>query len=225
MSLYTQTIGKEFPHGFAGSYASQPDMIVATFPAGGSANIPFGTPVKLSSGAVVAMGAGDNDAAFLGFASREVKTAMDYANQGTGVYAPGEATSVFQRGCINVVCQRGTPSYGGAVYLRVTANASYPTAKVGGLEASADSDKTIQLTNCAWQGAADANGVAELRILSMMKQDGNTTYTLPAATTTTLGGVEQGAAVADAAGSAPTAAEFKALLDSLRDAGIIATST
>lgn len=35
----------------------------------------------------------------------------------------------------------------------------------------------------------------------------------------------QGAAVADAAGSAPTAAEFKALLDSLRAAGIIATST
>ncbi len=34
----------------------------------------------------------------------------------------------------------------------------------------------------------------------------------------------QGAAVADAAGSAPTAAEFKALLDSLRDAGIIAES-
>ena len=32
----------------------------------------------------------------------------------------------------------------------------------------------------------------------------------------------QGAAVADAAGSAPTAAEFKALLDSLRNAGIIA---
>ena len=37
--------------------------------------------------------------------------------------------------------------------------------------------------------------------------------------------MEQGVAVADAAGSAPTAAEFKALLDSLRAAGIIATST
>lgn len=35
----------------------------------------------------------------------------------------------------------------------------------------------------------------------------------------------QGEAVADAAGSAPTAAEFKALLDSLRAAGIIAEST
>ena len=36
--------------------------------------------------------------------------------------------------------------------------------------------------------------------------------------------MEQGAAVADAAGIAPTAAAFKALLDSLRDAGIIAES-
>ena len=35
---------------------------------------------------------------------------------------------------------------------------------------------------------------------------------------------KQGAAVADAAGDAPTAAEFKALLDSLRNAGIIKTS-
>lgn len=35
----------------------------------------------------------------------------------------------------------------------------------------------------------------------------------------------QGAAVADAAGEAPTAAEFKALLDSLRNAGVIATAS
>lgn len=34
----------------------------------------------------------------------------------------------------------------------------------------------------------------------------------------------QAAAVADAAGATPTAAEFKALLDSLRAAGILATS-
>ena len=44
------------------------------------------------------------------------------------------------------------------------------------------------------------------------------------ASTTAYGVVKQGAAVSDAAGSAPTAAEFKALLDSLRAAGIIASS-
>lgn len=36
--------------------------------------------------------------------------------------------------------------------------------------------------------------------------------------------LKQGTAVADAAGSAPTAAEFKALLDSLRAAGVIASA-
>lgn len=50
-------------------------------------------------------------------------------------------------------------------------------------------------------------------------------YTLPTASADTLGGVKQGVAVADAASTAPTAAEFKALLDSLRTAGIIATAT
>lgn len=51
----------------------------------------------------------------------------------------------------------------------------------------------------------------------------DTTY--EAATTLVAGLVNQGVAVADAAGEAPTAAEFKALLDSLRDAGVIATSS
>jgi len=48
-------------------------------------------------------------------------------------------------------------------------------------------------------------------------------YTLPAATTTTLGGVKQGVAVADAAGDTPTKAEFGALLESLRASGAIAS--
>lgn len=51
------------------------------------------------------------------------------------------------------------------------------------------------------------------------------TAAMPAATASKAGAVKQGVAVADAASTAPTAAEFKALLDSLRAAGIIATST
>ena len=45
---------------------------------------------------------------------------------------------------------------------------------------------------------------------------------MPAANPTTLGGVKQAAAVADAA-AAPTKEEFNALLTSLRNAGILAT--
>lgn len=46
---------------------------------------------------------------------------------------------------------------------------------------------------------------------------------LPAATTTIAGTVKQAAAVANVT-AAPTAEEFNALLKSLRDAGILATS-
>ena len=48
-------------------------------------------------------------------------------------------------------------------------------------------------------------------------------YTLPAATTSALGGVKVAAAVADAA-AAPTMEEFNGLLASLRAAGILASS-
>lgn len=50
-----------------------------------------------------------------------------------------------------------------------------------------------------------------------------TSYTLPAATTSALGGVKMAAAVADA-GAAPTMEEFNGLLASLRAAGILAIS-
>ncbi len=46
---------------------------------------------------------------------------------------------------------------------------------------------------------------------------------VPAATATVRGTVLKGAAVAAAAGAAPTAAEYLALLTSLRNAGIITT--
>lgn len=47
-------------------------------------------------------------------------------------------------------------------------------------------------------------------------------YTLPAASKTTLGGVKQAAFVAEAAGENVTKAEFKALLDALKAAGQMA---
>lgn len=49
-------------------------------------------------------------------------------------------------------------------------------------------------------------------------------YTLPAATGSALGGVKQAALVAEAVGENVTKAEFKALLDALKAAGIMANS-
>jgi hypothetical protein len=170
MGLNPQNIGASMPYGFAGSYARQPDMIVKTHPAGTDADIPFGTALKYdTNGDVVVMGAGSKASDFVGVAAREIKSSLNYLEQGVGAYAPGDAVSVFQRGAIVVKCQKGTPKLGGPVYIRVAVSDSAPTAVVGGFEAEADStsSNTVQMTNCQWAGAADANGVAELHILTM----------------------------------------------------------
>jgi hypothetical protein len=64
--------------------------------------------------------------------------------------------------------------------------------------------------------------LTNLEVTGDLKASG--TVDLPLATAAKAGAVKQGVAVADAASTAPTAAEFKALLDSLRAAGIIATA-
>lgn len=162
MPLNPQTIGLNMSHGFAGSYARQPDMITNTAPLGGTVAIVFGTPlVRGENGAVVPMGAGNTGNQFIGVAGREVKSPAEFYSQNVGQYAPGEPVSVFQRGCINVKCQKGAPAVDGAVYVRVTASEGHPA---GGFEAEADGASTVVLPNAQWNGPADNHGVAELRI-------------------------------------------------------------
>ena len=170
MGLNPQVIGKEMPHGFAGCYARQPDMIVETRPAGGETPIPFGTPLvyDTTKPAVVAAGASFTAAAFAGVAGCEIKSALTYLDQQAGQYAPGEPVSVFQRGSINVKCYDGTPALGGAVYVRTGTSETYTTGVVGGFSANNESGKTVALTNCQWGGPADANGIAELVILTKL---------------------------------------------------------
>lgn len=71
------------------------------------------------------------------------------------------------------------------------------------------------------QGPAGAKGPAGER---GPQGPAGPSYTLPAANKTTLGGVKQAALVAEAAGENVTKAEFKALLDVLKAAGIMASS-
>lgn len=166
-ALNPQVIGKEMPHGFAGCYARQPDMIVETRPAGGEAPIPFGAPLvyDATKPAVVAAGATFAAANFVGVAGCEIKSALTYLDQQEGQYAPGEPVSVFQRGSINVKAY-GTPALGGTVYVRTVASGTYSTEPVGAFTATNESGSTVALTNCQWGGPADANGIAELVILT-----------------------------------------------------------
>lgn len=166
-----QNIGLNMPNGYAGSYARQPDMIIDSHPLGGDVGIPFGAALGYGTGAnagkVIPLGAGAAAADFVGVAARSLKSAIDYLNQNEGGYVPDNAIPVFKRGCINVLCAVGTPVLGGKVYLRVKANASIPTGTVGGFEAQADGENTVELPNCRWHGGADAEQVAELRILTL----------------------------------------------------------
>lgn len=173
-ALNPQVFGKEMPHGFAGCYARQPDMIVETRPAGGETPIPFGAALVYGTKPeVVAAGSGFTAANFAGVAGCEIKSALTYLDQQAGQYAPGEPVSVFQRGSINVKCAGGTPAVGGAVYILAAESeqGDLTNAKVGDFVASADSTtsaNTVQLTNCQWGGPADANGIAELVILTKL---------------------------------------------------------
>ena len=163
MPLKPQSIGVSMSHGFAGAYARQPDMIVNTAPLGGDVPVAFGTPlVRGQNGAVVPMGTGNTGGQFIGVAGQEVKTTAELLKQDMGVYAPDEAVSLFQRGCINVLCQNGTPAADAPVYVRVVAASSFV---VGGFEAVADGTNSVEIPNARWAGPADANNVAELRIL------------------------------------------------------------
>lgn len=161
-----QVIGKTMPHGYAGSYSRQPDMIVATRPSGGKDNIPFGAALTYDSNKNVVVFGTQESNSFVGVACKEIKSSINYLNQNVGEYVPGEAVPVFMRGSINVLCQRSTPSLGGAVYIRTAANESYPNCVVGGFEAEVDAGKTTLIGNCQWGGPADANGVAELIIMT-----------------------------------------------------------
>ena len=169
MALNPQVIGKDFPHGFAGCFARQPDMIVQTRPAGGEANIPFGTPLVYDTDgkSVVAAGATFAAANFVGVAGFEIKSVLTYLDQSAGAYAPGEAVSVFQRGSINVKAY-GTPALGGAVYIRTAASDTYTSEPVGCFTATNESGDTVALANCQWGGPPDANGIAELVILTRL---------------------------------------------------------
>lgn len=127
-----------------------------------------------------------------------------------GETGPAGAAAGFGTPTATVDANTGTPS--------VTVSASGPdTAKVFSFTfknlkgAKGDKGDTGAAGEKGDKGDPGAQGPA------------GPSYTLPAANTTTIGGVKMAAAVNDAA-AAPTMEEFNALLTALRNAGILATS-
>lgn len=164
-----KVIGTMMNFGYAGTQSRQADAIIQNRVADG--NIPFGLAVKLTAqNKWKLVATGDTAAAVAGIAVREVIQANTYNPQSNPDYLSGDPCDVMTRGNVVVKCQRGTPTAGGAVYVRITANATYANAVVGGFEAEADAANTVQVTNIEWTtGLVDSNGMAEVTIKTRAK--------------------------------------------------------
>lgn len=165
------TVGISLNVGFAGNVSrSNVAFIESKIVKSDSANIPFGFPVLLNSDNTVSLGGATLTATnFAGVAVAEVKQAMTYVNSNEGgFYATDQACDIIQLGVISVKVQNGTPTAGGAVYVRKSTSTDFPDATIGGFEAESDGAHTVQLTNCTWNtGVMDADGIAELKIKSI----------------------------------------------------------
>ena len=120
------------------------------------------------------------------------------ATGATGATGPAGAAAGFGTPTATVDANTGTPS--------VTVSASGPD--------------TVKVFSFAFKNLKGAKGD---KGDTGAQGPAGTSYTLPAATTSALGGVKMAAAVADAAAT-PTMEEFNGLLASLRAAGILASS-
>jgi len=110
-------------------------------------------------------------AVFGGIAVREVKTNITgYPYSGAseiGSYIPGQICESLVRGSITVAINNGTPVSNGPIYVRLSANGSFPAGVVGGLEAMQDGAHNLLLANNVTfkTGNGDANNVYEVTFL------------------------------------------------------------
>ncbi len=164
-----KAIGVSMNYGFPGTYARTPDDIVTSRQlAAASEAVPFGACLMVSDdNTYSAVDSTFTAAKFGGIALRVVKQAISYAQQDETAYNPGDMVNALNRGAVAVLCRNGTPSAGGAVYVRIKENAAIADGVIGGLEAVADGANSILVPNMQWtNGYIDANGVAEITILT-----------------------------------------------------------
>ncbi len=140
-------------------------------------------PIRLYGDPAIAVAHADG-VQFRGFKAGDTRTVIDgilvrsypiqqLATTGTNqpIGAAAAPTSgvidVLEDGFIMVKCNdfaANPPSRGALVTVRIAATAGNKIQ--GGLHAAADGANTLTITNARWNGGADANGIAELRLLS-----------------------------------------------------------
>lgn len=171
-----KVIGIKMNTGYVGTVSASADAIIQGRIA--KKLIKFGEPVVLVAAENKYLGVADSitdgtdftATQFAGIAVREVVQANVYDPQETPGYAANSVVDVLTRGQCTVLCQRGTPTAGGTVYVRTATSDTYPTAVVGGFEASEEAGKTVALTNVQWTtGNMNADKVAEVTVLTRNK--------------------------------------------------------
>ena len=164
-----KVIGTSMNVGYPGTQSRQADAIIQNRVADGA--IAFGLAVKLTAANKwKQIGSGDTAANVAGIAVREVVQANVYNPQSNPDYLDGAPADVMVRGNCIVKCQKGTPTAGSAVYVRITADDTHPAYLVGGFEAAADGAKTVQVTNIEWTtGVMDSNLACEVTVKTRAK--------------------------------------------------------
>lgn len=169
-----RAIGLSLGYGYAGGISRTPDCVIETKPVKeGSEAIPFGAPCVLdATNTVVSAKTTTITAAnFAGVATSVVQQLNAYpatTDSTGGEYTELQPCNILQRGIISVVVVHGTPTAGGAVYVRSALNGSFPNEVIGDFRADADGGNTVQLTNCSWNtGLKDSNNISELKVKSI----------------------------------------------------------
>lgn len=164
-----RTIGISMNSGWPGTQSRSADAIIQNRIANDT--IKFGQAVTLTTdNKWTPVTDSTTDAQIAGIAVREVVQANTFDPQSNPDYVAGVPCDVMTRGNVIVKCQRGTPTSGSAVYVRIKANATYGNAVVGGFEAEADTTNTVQVPNIEWTtGILDSNNCTEVTIKTRAK--------------------------------------------------------
>ena len=123
----------------------------------------FGEPVKMTSGKIRPMVAGDTSQPY-GFLVRPYPSQMS-ASEAIGTSTPDvtKIADVLVSGYMTVKVAEGTPAKDGQVYYR--SQAGSPAANVGRLEVDSSGSPTtnIAITGCVFMGTGDADGNVEIK--------------------------------------------------------------